>query len=67
MSFNLRDERRNRGVTIRKLAEATGVSRGTIIRLEQGAAPQAPTAKAIADFFDVKATDIWPEPERKAA
>jgi DNA-binding XRE family transcriptional regulator len=63
----LRSARMNEGVTINALAEATGVSRATIMRLEQGAAPQAPTAKALADFFEVKVTDIWPVDEQAAA
>jgi transcriptional regulator with XRE-family HTH domain len=67
MSLDLRTERMNRGVTIETLAAETGVSRATIIRLEQGATPQAPTAKRVAAFFDLKATDLWPVENPRAA
>ena len=57
----------NRGVTLRLLAEATGVSKATLIRLERGGEPHATTAKRIADFFGVQVTDIWPVEEEVAA
>jgi len=68
MKFDLHAERVNRGITIATLAAATGVSRATIIRLEAGAKPQAPTAKRLADFFGVEASTFYAaRPEDVAA
>ena len=62
MSFDLRTERVNRGVTITKLAKRTGLSRQTIMRLESGATPTAPTAYAIAKWIGRPAAELWPAP-----
>lgn len=72
MSFDLRAERMNRGVTIAALAETTGLSRHTIMRIESdGALPTAPTAYAIAQWVGRPASELWPtplpEPDREAA
>jgi transcriptional regulator with XRE-family HTH domain len=60
VKINLKAERFNRGLTIKDVVEKTGVSKTTLIRLEQGAIPQARTAKAIADLYGMAVTDIWP-------
>lgn len=62
MSFNLRDARMDSGLTILELAAKTGVSRSTLIRLEQGGRPTAPTAKRVAEWVGVSASELWPHP-----
>lgn len=61
MTFSLRRERFDRGMTIAELVEVTGVSKTTLIRIEQGAVPNAPVAKAIADWLEAKPSELWPE------
>jgi transcriptional regulator with XRE-family HTH domain len=60
-AFNLRRERFDRGLTLNELAEKTGVSRSTLIRIEQGAVPNAPVALAIAEWLGTKPSELWPE------
>jgi transcriptional regulator with XRE-family HTH domain len=60
-AFSLRRERFDRGLTLNDVARLTGVSRQTLIRIEQGAVPQATVAKAIADWLDTKPSELWPE------
>lgn len=69
MTFDLRAERMNRGVTINALADETGLSRHTIMRIEAGAQPMAPTAHAIARWVGRPASELWPlpDPDEKAA
>lgn len=59
--FSLRRERFDRGLTLADLVELTGVSRTTLVRIEQGAIPNAPVAKAIADWLDVRPSELWPD------
>lgn len=67
--MSLRAERRNRGLTLIEMAAEIGVAAETYRRAEIGLGLRPAHAKRIADFFDVKVTDIWPEPdaEPKAA
>lgn len=51
--------RYGKGLTVLKLEQLSGVSRVTIIRLEAGAVPTAPTAKKIAEALEVEITDLW--------
>lgn len=69
MSFDLRTERVNRGLTQAALARLIDVDRGTVIRLERGGTPLADTALKIADWLDTTPAELWPvaEPERSAA
>lgn len=60
-TFSLRRERFDRGVSLVALESITGVSRSTLIRVEQGAVPTAPVAKAIADWLGAKPSELWPE------
>lgn len=60
MSFDLRTERLNRGLSQSALARETGIDRGTVIRMERGQRPLPDTALKVADFFGVRVTDIWP-------
>lgn len=70
--MNIRAARMNRGLSTRAAAIAIGVARQTLEDAESGERiPLPATAKKIADFYDVKVTDIWPvddpEPTRAAA
>jgi transcriptional regulator with XRE-family HTH domain len=69
MSFDLRKERVNRGLTQAALARVLEVDRGTVIRLERGGTPMADTALRIAQWLDTTPAELWPvaEPERSAA
>jgi transcriptional regulator with XRE-family HTH domain len=59
--FDLRRERFDRGLTLQALAEALGVSRRTLIRIEQGDLPSPRVAKAIADWHGAKPSELWPD------
>jgi lambda repressor-like predicted transcriptional regulator len=69
MTVNLEAELRNRGLSIRKAAIQIGISRTTLEKALGGGSLHPETAKRIADFVEVKVTDIWPvdEPEERAA
>lgn len=63
----LRQLREASGLSPEQLAVEIGeISGMTIRRLEAGTRPQAQTAKKIADHFELKPWDIWPE-DRAAA
>lgn len=64
--FDLAEARLNRGLTQRGLADATGVPYPTIQRLEAGLGARPSNAKKIADYFDVRVTDLMPL-DREAA
>lgn len=66
MSFDLRSERLNRGLTQRDLAAECGVSLPTVQRLEIGLGATPSNAKKVADYFGIKVTDLMPV-ERSAA
>jgi transcriptional regulator with XRE-family HTH domain len=67
-TFNLREARVNRGLSRRELAQAAGVGRETIRRLELGHRVHPASAKKVADLFNVQATDLLPtDPEPRAA
>lgn len=58
---NLKAERLNRGLTTTQVAGEVGCNRATIERAESGATvPRPATAKAIAEFYGHRVTDIWP-------
>lgn len=42
-----------KGLSQLEVAAASGVSRQTLVAVEGGSEPSAPTAKALADFYDV--------------
>ena len=58
----LRHLRFNEGLSVEDLAKRVGVSRQSVYDMEKESygRPRAQTAKAIADVFGVKPTDIWP-------
>jgi transcriptional regulator with XRE-family HTH domain len=61
--ISVKEERLNRGLTLRELAEAAGVSVGAAQRADAGQTVRPDNAKALADYFDCKVTDIWPVDE----
>lgn len=67
MSFDLRAERMNRGVTRVDLARITQVHRNTLERIENGATPNASTAYKIALWVGRPAAELWPVAEPEAA
>lgn len=66
-TFDLTAARVNRGLSRRELAREVGLGRETIRRLEQGERVYPASAKKVADFFGIQATDLLPEPESRAA
>ena len=64
--IDLSTMRRMRGVTMRKAADATGVSIAVFCQIEQGCTPSLATALKIADFVDMPIEKIW-SLKRKAA
>lgn len=50
----------NRGMSPEQLAYFTGLSAPTIRLAERGHLPQPRTQFAIAEFFEMEPTDIWP-------
>jgi transcriptional regulator with XRE-family HTH domain len=62
--------RYQRGLTHREVAEGSGVSLSTVIRLERNdQKPGAATVKALADFYVVSVAELLAEPDsdRRAA
>lgn len=57
-TFDLRSARVNRGLSRRELATLVGLGRETIRRLERGERVHPASAKKVADFFGVQATDV---------
>lgn len=58
--LNLRELRFNAGLTPEELGDLAGVSGRTVRRLEEGAMPTPRVAKALADHFEVVASDLFP-------
>lgn len=58
---NIIAERVNRGLSLNAAAIAMGISRGSLVKAEGGVMPHEPVAKVIADFYEVRVTDIWPQ------
>jgi transcriptional regulator with XRE-family HTH domain len=57
----LYERRINRGMTLDQAAERIGVSQRTLRDAEQDrAVPRPKNMKLIADFYDLRVTDIWP-------
>lgn len=62
--------RYERGADLGEVAEATGLTRQTLGRLERGDTthPSAATAKALADFYGMTVAELLGvEPDREAA
>lgn len=58
--ISVKEERLNRGLTLRELADEAGVSVGAAQRADAGQTVRPDNAKALADYFECKVTDIWP-------
>ncbi|MBX5461654.1 MAG: helix-turn-helix transcriptional regulator [Steroidobacteraceae bacterium] len=58
MSVDVRAERLNRGLSQRAFAAACGVSLTVVQRLEAGRQATPANAKKVADFLQVKVTDL---------
>lgn len=55
-----------RGLTQEQVAEKSGLSRQTISRLEQGAEPNGPTIKRLADAYGLKVERLMLDKESAA-
>lgn len=62
----LKAARLNKGLNLRQAAEQIGVSTETLRQIELGSRPTPGVGKLIADFYEVRFTDIWPVEERAA-
>jgi transcriptional regulator with XRE-family HTH domain len=57
----LQQLRYERGLTQQQVADGSGVSQRTLVRLERDAQrPSARIAKRLADYFGVQVTDLMP-------
>jgi DNA-binding XRE family transcriptional regulator len=60
----IKAERMNRGESLTAAAAAMGIHIATLVRIErEGRLPTAPVAKAIADHYGLRVTDLWPTKE----
>lgn len=63
--------RLNRGLSLSALAKKLEMAPNTLKAIEGGSVPRPDKAKQIADFMEVKVTDLWPieqfDKERLAA
>jgi DNA-binding XRE family transcriptional regulator len=65
---NLLAERKDRGLSQRAMADLVGVTRRVWAAAERGEVePRGTSARKIAEFFNVKVTDIWPAASVEAA
>jgi len=56
---DLRELRESKGVTLRQVAEATGVSNPSLCQTEHGCTPSLETALRIAAFIELPVEKIW--------
>lgn len=66
MTFDLTEARINAGHSVRSLARVLDIHQQSISALERGEVVHPATAKKVADFFEVRVTDLMPI-ERRAA
>lgn len=59
MKANLVEMRLNKGLSLREAAAAMKINREVLRMAEQGRTPFPRSAKRIADFYDMRVTDIW--------
>lgn len=65
--INLKAERLNRGLSLTAAADEIDVPLNVLARAEAGdGRPHPRNAKLIADFYEVRVTDIWPVEEMAA-
>jgi len=58
--INLLEERLNRGLSPSAAAAEMGIARGSLNRAERGLEVAPRVAKAIADFYGYRVTEVWP-------
>jgi transcriptional regulator with XRE-family HTH domain len=64
MNVDIRSARRNRGLTLKHVADELEITKSALSLIERGLrVPMAPIAFKIASFYGYQVTDIWPEPE----
>ena len=59
-TVDFRAHRLNCGLPIRAMAAEAGVAPHVWRYMENGGIPQPASRKAVADYFGLKVTDIWP-------
>lgn len=62
----LKASRLDKGLNIPQAAKAIGVTTDILQRAENGAQPRPKAAKRIADFYELRVTEIWPVEELAA-
>lgn len=68
MNANLRDLRRDRGLTLERAAEQMGISRAALSLIELGrVTPTPPVALRVAQFYELKVSDVWPSAPSEGA
>lgn len=68
MKVDLRTERLNRGMSAEAMAAAIGVKPHVVRYVEKtGARPHPANALAIANYFGLTVTEMWPGDEEPAA
>lgn len=60
MTHNLRDMRRDRGLTVEQAATEMGISKQALSTIELGRVPTAPVAFRVAGFYGLRVTEVWP-------
>lgn len=67
--FDVATARVNAGYGVRGFARKLGLHEATLRRIEEGLPVRPENAKLVADFFDIKVTDLMPadDPSRRAA
>ena len=65
--MNLLAERLNRGLSLAEASAKMGLPFYVLRDAEKGTRPRPRSAKRIADFYEVRVTDIWPVEDRSAA
>ena len=55
------ERRKALGLTLRDVAEASGMTNAAVSVIERGQDPMLTTAKKLADFFGVTISELWPE------
>jgi transcriptional regulator with XRE-family HTH domain len=66
-TLNFEAERRNRGLSLKQMAKAVGISKSTWARLEKGDTLSAANSLKVAEYFDLTVTEIWPLPTSETA
>jgi DNA-binding XRE family transcriptional regulator len=66
MNVWLKEARLNAGLSLAASAAEIGVSRATLVAVEDGHVPTPEVAKRIADHYEQRVTDLWPVQEKAA-